>query len=84
VILLLHSDDDDEDVVMAAPDPEKGADGGDDETKMDVDVPAKPDPYQFYIYTAEELDAFSQRQLVADVALYEGTSKVTLKHCRHC
>lgn len=60
---------------MAAPDSEKkdGEDNEEDATRMDVDTPAKTDPYQFYIYTPEELDAFSQRQLVADVALYEGS-----------
>jgi hypothetical protein len=75
---LLHSDDDDDDVVMAAPDSEKkeGEEEEDDEARMDVDVPAKADPYQFHLYTAEELDSFSQRQLVADVALYEGTSVI--------
>jgi hypothetical protein len=75
---LLHSDDDDDDdVVMAAPDSEK-KDGEEDadEARMDVDVPAKANPYQFHLYTVEELDSFSQRQLVADVALYEGTSAI--------
>jgi hypothetical protein len=63
---------------MAAPDSEKREAEGeeDDEARMDVDMPAKADPYQFHLYTAEELDSFSQRQLVADVALYEGTSVI--------
>jgi structural maintenance of chromosome 4 len=63
---------------MAALDAEKKdeQDADDDQDKMDVDIPAKADPYQFHLYTPEELDSFSQRQLVADVALYEGTSAV--------
>ena len=48
-------------------------DEDEDENRMEVDPPTKTDPYQFYWYTPEELESFIQRQLVADVALYEGT-----------
>lgn len=64
------SDEEEEDAVTEAK-MEVDADEG-DQAKMDVDPPPRADPYQFYWYTPEELESFSQRQLVADVALYEG------------
>jgi hypothetical protein len=52
-----------------------------DEVRMEVDAPPKTDPYQFYMYTPQELDSFSLRDLVADVALYEGKySEYRLQH----
>lgn len=67
----IDDDEDEEDVVMAAPDSEKKDGDEEAENRMDVDVPAKADPYQFHIYSPEELDSFNQRTLVGDVAIYE-------------
>ncbi|CCA68035.1 related to SMC4-Stable Maintenance of Chromosomes [Serendipita indica DSM 11827] len=72
---LQEIDEDEEDEAAAAAEAEKkkqdAMDEDEDENKMEVDPPTKTDPYQFYWYTPEELESFSQRQLVADVALYE-------------
>jgi hypothetical protein len=44
-----------------------------EEVKMEVDAPPqKTNPYQFFLYSPEELESMNQRQLLADVALYEG------------
>lgn len=69
---MSSSDDDEEETAAAEAMKKEGDEGEENEVKMDIDAPPKIDPYQFYWYTPEELEGFSQRQLVADVALYEG------------
>lgn len=71
------SDDDDEEAATAAAaagTEQKDVEMTDaEEVRMEVDPPPKKtDPYQFFWYSPEELDAMNQRQLLADVALYEG------------
>jgi hypothetical protein len=70
--LTVCSDDDEEDAAAVTEAAKEGDEAEEEAVKMDIHAPPKPDPYQFHWYTPEELDGFSQRQLLADVALYEG------------